>query len=162
MSHPNATLRPATARPIESVADATQLVSHLGEVMEALLGIVEQETGLVRAGKLNEAGALETVKTELARLYQADVSRVKANAPYLGRAVPDMIAALRTRHDLFQALLQINLTVLATAHAVSEGLMRGVHGELARKAAPQTYGRTGRQTAPGAAAFQPVTLSRSL
>ena len=40
----------------------------------------------------------------------------------------------------FNALLQINLTVLATAHAVSEGLIRGAHAEVARKNAPQTYG----------------------
>ena len=38
---------------------------------------------------------------------------------------PDLLAALRKQHDTFNALLQINLTVLATAHAVSEGLIRG-------------------------------------
>ena len=51
---------------------------------------------------------------------------------------------LRQRHDLFHALLQINLTVLATAHAVSEGIMRGVHEEVTRKSVPQTYGASGR------------------
>ena len=56
----------------------------------------------------------------------------------------------------FRALLQINLTVLATAHAVSEGIMRGVSDELARKAAPQTYGATGRANAPGPSAAQPL------
>ena len=45
-----------------------------------------------------------------------------------------MLATLQPRHDTFRALLQINLTVLATAHAVSEGIVRGVSGELARKA----------------------------
>ena len=59
-----------------------------------------------------------------------------------------MAAELRQRHDLFRAVLQMNLTVLATAHAVSESIMRGVSAELARKATPQAYGASGRATAP--------------
>jgi hypothetical protein len=72
------------------------------------------------------------------------------------------VAELRERHGLFRALLQINLTVLATAHAVSEGIMRGVSAELARKATPQAYGASGRATLPSAAALQPLTVSRVL
>ena len=45
----------------------------------------------------------------------------------------------------------MNLTVLATAHAVSESIMRGVSAELARKATPQAYGASGRATRPPAA-----------
>ena len=69
---------------------------------------------------------------------------------------------MRKRHDAFQALLQINLTVLATAHAVSEGIIRGVSGELARKRAPSTYGASGRANAPSAKASQPLAVSRTL
>jgi hypothetical protein len=52
--------------------------------------------------------------------------------------------------------------VLATAHAVSEGIVRGVSDELARKAAPQTYGSSGRANAPGKSATAPLAVSRSL
>jgi hypothetical protein len=52
--------------------------------------------------------------------------------------------------------------VLATAHAVSESIMRGVSSELARKATPQAYGASGCATAPAAGAMQPLTLSRVL
>ena len=69
---------------------------------------------------------------------------------------------MRERHAAFQALLQTNLTVLATAHAVSEGIIRGVSGELARKQAPSTYGATGRANAPSAKASQPLAISRTL
>ena len=41
------------------------------------------------------------------------------------RVVPDKLETLRRRHDAFRALLQIDLTVLATAHAVSEGMVPG-------------------------------------
>jgi hypothetical protein len=63
---------------------------------------------------------------------------------------------------MFRPLLQINLTVLATAHAVSQSIIRGVAGEVSRKAAPQTYGMSGRPTALSPSAAKPVTLSRTL
>ena len=59
-------------------------------------------------------------------------------------AWPREIDALRQRHDVFHALLQINLTVLATAHAVSEGIMRGVSEEVnAQDRRRSTYGASG-------------------
>ena len=76
--------------------------------------------------------------------------------------MPELLAALRKQHDTFNALLQINLTVLATAHAVAEGLIRGAHAEVARKNAPQTYGSSGRASAPPRNAATPVSVSRTL
>jgi hypothetical protein len=148
--------------PIQSRAEAENLVRHLLAAMDALVATVEQETTLVRSGKLKEAVTLETRKSELARLYAADTAQVKANLPVLSQQVPDLLAALRQHHDTFNALLQINLTVLATAHAVSEGLIRGAHGEVARKNAPQTYGKSGRPTALPKSAATPVSISRTL
>ena len=95
-------------------------------------------------------------------MYVADTARIKASQIYLDRVTPAMATELRQRHDLFRAVLQMNLTVLATAHAVSESIMRGVSSELARKATPQAYGASGRATAPTAAGMQPLTLSRVL
>jgi hypothetical protein len=154
--------KPAAAPPIQSRAEAENLVRHLLAAMDALVATVEQETTLVRSGKLKEAVALEATKSELARLYAADTAQVKANLPVLSERVPDLLAALRQHHDTFNALLQINLTVLATAHAVSEGLIRGAHGEVARKNAPQTYGKSGRPTAPSRSVATPVSVSRTL
>ena len=88
--------------------------------------------------------------------------RVMAARELIARLVPDAIETLRKRHTAFQALLQTNLTVLATAHAVSEGIIRGVSGELARKRTPSTYGASGRANAPSAKASQPLAVSRSL
>ena len=151
-----------TPRPIETAAEAEKLIRHLLAAMDALVATVEQETALVRAGKLTDATALEATKAELARAYVNDTTQVKANLPALKKQVPDLLAALRKQHDTFNALLQINLTVLATAHAVSEGLIRGAHSEVARKNAPQTYGSSGRPAAPPKNAAVPVSVSRSL
>ena len=152
----------APCDPVASAAEGEALIKHLLQVMEALLDAVAEETELVRAGKLAEAVRLEATKTELSNMYLADAARIKASQIYLDRVTPEMAAELRQRHDLFRAVLQMNLTVLATAHAVSESIMRGVASELARKATPQGYGASGRAAAPAAATMQPLTLSRIL
>ena len=152
----------AAPRPVASPAEGERLIKHLLEVMDALLGTVEEETALVRAGKLAEAAKLEAVKAELSGMYIGDTARIRASQVYLNQVAPALAAELRKRHDVFRAVLQMNLTVLATAHAVSESIMRGVSSELARKATPQAYGASGRAAAPSAAGMQPLTLSRVL
>lgn len=149
-------------QPIASVADAERAIAHLEGIMDSLLATVEQETALVRAGRLHEATELDAAKAEFARRYTADSARIKISQEFLAQALPEALDALRARHDMFHALLQINLTVLATAHAVSDSIIRGVAGELARKTSPSTYGAGGRANAPGPRASQPLALSRSL
>ena len=150
---------PAPA-PIASTADAARLIARLAEAMAALLAVLDEETQLVRTGRISEIARIEQTKSELARRYVADAVSVRANALYLARETPWEFDDLRRRHEQFRAVLQINLAVLATAHAVSEGIIRGAAGELARKAAPQTYGVSGRTTAPGASC--PIAVSRKL
>jgi hypothetical protein len=155
--------QPITTTPVASAAEAEQLLAHFVAVMDKLVAIVKQETELVRAGHVGKAAELEAAKGELARSYVADTLRLRANQPRLARLIAaDRLEALRKRHDAFRALLQINLTVLATAHAVSEGIVRGVSGEMARKSAPQTYGATGRANVPSRNASAPLAVSRML
>jgi len=45
---------------------------------------------------------------------------------------------------------------------VSEGIIRGVARELARKAAPKTYGMSGRTGVARVSMVQPVAISRVL
>ena len=154
--------QPAPVEAVVSRQEAEQLASGLVGVMDALLGTLEAETEMVRAGHLAQAAALESRKSDLAGRYLAVTARLKANAGFLSQCVPQTLELLRQRHDLFRALLQINLAVLATAHAVSEGIIRGAAGEVTRKAAPQTYGASGRPVGPSAATATPVAVSRSL
>lgn len=141
--------------------DAQQMIGNLITIMDALVATVERETALVRAGHLNQASELEKEKSELASRYLADSAWLKANAAAIAQDFPKAAETLRQRHELFRALLQINLAVLATAHAVSEGIIRGAAGELARKNAPQTYGVSGRQVGASPRSAPPVAVSRS-
>ena len=155
----NTTLSPA---PVTTTAEVHALAAHYVEVMETLIGVIQQETDLVREGRLVQAAKLVEPKGDLARLYIADTLRLRASQARIAAMAPDTLDALKRRHDAFRSLLQINLTVLATAHAVSEGIVRGVSDEMIRKSSPQTYGANGRANAPDQRAAQPLAVSRML
>lgn len=147
---------------ITSASEAEHAIANLNKIMDRLVETVEEETARTRAGKLAAATELDEPKAELTYLYAAESERVKNARDVITQSLPQALDALRKRHEAFRALLQTNLTVLATAHAVSEGIIRGVSGELARKQAPSTYGASGRANVPGAKASQPLALSRKL
>jgi len=141
------------------VSEADHALADLTGIMDRLAETIAEETARARAGRLRAAAELTESKLELARLYSTESQRMKAG---LAHARPDTLKALREKHAAFQSLLKTNLTVLATAHAVSEGIIRGVSGELARKRAPSTYGASGRASAPSTKTSPPLALSRTL
>jgi hypothetical protein len=156
--------RPAAAptQAISTPVEARKLAEDLMDVMGALLGVIERETELVRAGKIREALRLEEQKGELSRRYMVTVENLKTSQKYLSQVSPELLASLRRHHDTFRAMLQINLTVLATAHAVSEGIVRGVNTEIQRRNIPNTYTSAGQRQAPGPRNITPLSVSRSL
>jgi Mrp family chromosome partitioning ATPase len=155
-------IKPQPAPVAISAADARKLAENLMDVMTSLLGVIENETALVRAGKLREAIALEGRKTELSQRYSSIIAFVRNNQNCLAKASPDLIKALHRHHDTFRAMLQVNLTVLATAHAVSEGVIRGVNAEMQKRAMPQTYTAAGQRSSPYPNRAAPLSVSRSL
>jgi len=153
---------PAPVQPVASPADARKLANGLTEVMNALLALIERETELVRAGRIPDAMRLEGEKNDLTKRYITAITLVKASQPYMAKTTPDLLGALHRHHEVFRAMLQVNLTVLATAHAVSEGIVRGVNAEIQRRNIPQTYTAAGRRSAPGPRNLTPIAVSRSL
>jgi flagellar biosynthesis/type III secretory pathway chaperone len=159
---PQAKQAPAPRPRITTPADARKLAEELLDVMSKLLGIVEQETELVRAGKVREAMQLEQEKSALSARYVTAVETLRVAQEHLAQVAPDLLASLRRHQETFRAMLQINLTVLATAHAVSEGILRGVNTEVQRRNAPNTYTAAGQRSAPGQRHATPLAVSRSL
>ncbi len=155
------TARPQNV-PISSAGEAEREIANLDAIIDRLAETIVEETAHVRAGRLRAAAELDRKKTELVNRYAAESGRVKGALNLIARSLPQLFERLRNRHTALEALLQTNLTVLATAHAVSEGIIRGVSGELARKRVPASYGPKGRANGPGAKASQPLALSRTL
>ena len=158
----SAQAKPAPLPVASTPAQAHKLAKDLLEVMNALLHLIESETELVRAGKLREAMAFGSKKTELSRRYVGALGHLKASQKYLSQAVPELLTTLHRHHDVFRAMLQVNLTVLATAHAVSENIVRGVNAEMQRRNIPNTYTAAGKRAAPGPRHITPLSVSRSL
>lgn len=147
--------------PIASAGEAEDAIARLDAIMDRLMLTVQEETARVRAGHLRHAAELVETKSDLARHYAAESVHLKTGREIVASLLPDALERLRQRHAAFQSLLQTNLTVLATAHAVAEGIIRGVAGELARKQTPSTYGASGRANPPNAKASPPLALSRT-
>jgi hypothetical protein len=147
---------------VTTASEAEQALRALEQVMDRLGEIVEQETVCARKGHLRDTLALAERKAELAREYAAAAARVKAARPAIAGALTVTLSTLRRRHEALQTMLQTNMTVLATAHAVSEGIIRGVSSEIARRHTPSTYGAGGRANAPSPRASQPIALSRAI
>ncbi|WP_407180196.1 hypothetical protein [Bradyrhizobium sp. STM 3562] len=153
---------PSTYVAAATAEEARKLADELMEVMSALLGVIERETELVRAGQLRQAMTFGNQKSELSRRYVSTVGNLKASQKFMSRSAPDLLKTLHRHHDTFRAMLQVNLTVLATAHAVSENVVRGVNAEMQRRNIPNTYTAQGRRTAPGPRHTTPLSVSRSL
>jgi hypothetical protein len=148
--------------PAATPADARRLADGMLDIMNALLAVIERETELVRAGKIREGISLEKQKSELSHRYAGAISQFKGSQAYMTRSTPELLAALQRHHEMFRAILQVNLTVLATAHAVSEGIVRGVSAEAQRRTMPQTYTANGQRSAPPRQHTSPIAVSRSL
>lgn len=147
---------------VTTTAEARALADQLIGVMSELLAVIERETELVRAGKLREAMDYGPRKTELSRGYVAAVGRMKASQAFMQKSVPELLTTLHRHHDVFRAMLKVNLTVLATAHTVSEKIVRGVNAEIQRRNVPSTYTAAGRRAAPGPRHMTPLSVSRTL
>jgi hypothetical protein len=159
---PAAPPAPAQESVITSEAEAAAVLIEIRRLMGELCDLVEEETALVRAGHLTAAANVAERKSELAGAFMARALRVQASARYLARVTPQLFDELRAQHEEFRAKLQINLTVLATARAVSEGILRGVSNELARRSTVNTYGASGRREDPTGRAAIPMAVSRRL
>ena len=148
--------------PMTTPADAERAIDELAALVEKLTALLAQETALVRAGEIRNAAVMAPAKQDLTGRLFAAGERVKADAKFLLAAAPARCAALQAVQDAFRAVVQKNMMVLATAHGVSEGIVRRLSGELARKTSPQVYGASGRATAPNPTHARPLAISKTL
>jgi flagellar biosynthesis/type III secretory pathway chaperone len=147
---------------VATTADAEKAIAQVADLIKKLQNVVEQETALVRAGKIRSATALGAEKSHLAAGLYTVGEALKPHAKLLLQAAPKSAEKLHALQEAFRTVLQKNMIVLATAHAVSEGIVRRLSGDLARKATPQVYGASGRTVAPHPKQGKPLAISRVL
>lgn len=125
---------------------AEALIGSLCGLMDELRDALETETALIGAGRMQDGLAGETRKTELGQAYIRQLQAAKSNVVALKRHVPDRLRDFRESQVEFERVLERNQTVIATARAVSESLVKGVAEELDRQRRPVSYTPMGPST----------------
>jgi hypothetical protein len=117
-------LTPAASHRLRTAAQ--ELCTAVEARMDELIRLVEQETALVREGKLFALKDLEPRKKRAAREFITGLEAVKRIRASLERHAPDTIYRLRRRHSEFRAMLQLSLAALATARDASEEVLKDI------------------------------------
>jgi hypothetical protein len=153
---------PKVVPTITTEAEAAALIQRLRNIIAELAGLVADETNLVRTAKVGRAAPVADAKAELSRRYMAELDCLRANADFVRANAPEALADFKGENDAFQKSLEINLAVLATAHAVAEGMMRTVASNIQAQSMPSGYGANGRKATPGRMPAASLAVSRQL
>lgn len=142
-------------RSIATIEEAEHFLTVFADTMGELEQVLDRETAELSAGRIQSALSLEARKSALAAGYLKGLEHARANAVALARFAPERAGRLKDAHVGFRAALARNQTVLETARAVSEGLVKGVADEMAKNSRPAGYG----QAAPAKTSAAPIAYS---
>lgn len=141
---------------------AAELCRRGLETLEALVTVLNQETTLLRAGRLREAGAVTAQKTALAQDYVGLVRAIQRQTARLLKEAPDEVRQLRAGHERLATQMAENLKVLATARSVTETVLTDVAEAVGNASRPKTYGADGEIAKPAAGLARGIAINRSL
>ncbi|MCF8466791.1 MAG: hypothetical protein K9G33_05270 [Sneathiella sp.] len=118
--------------------DAAKLMSPaaLGQVISRLSDILKEENILLSDNNPKSFSASLAEKTRLVAIYNQQMSLIKKN-PETYRAYPKAdIDSLKKISEVFYAVLDTHFRKLSTVKTVTEGLVKSVADEIAKKKAP--------------------------
>ena len=141
---------------------AAELCGRASGTLDELVTIMNQETTLLRAGRMREAGTLTADKTRLAQDYVTFARSVQRQLDRLKAEAPDDLERLRGGHERLATQMADNLRVIATARSVTEDLLTDVAATLGQNARPRTYGATGQIGNAPAQPARGIAVNRAL
>ena len=127
-------------RSIATRDEAESFLAAFSRTMGELEEVLQIETREIEAGRIRAGLSQEERKGLLAAGYLQGLEHARANAIAIARFAPEAAARLKDAHLGFRTALEHNQQVLATARAVSEGLVKGVAEEMAKQTRPSGYG----------------------
>jgi hypothetical protein len=138
------------------------LIARVEVTLKALVEVMNEETTLLRAGRLKDAGDLTSNKTRLAQDYVGLSRSVQRQLFRLRDEVPDELARLRLGHERLATQMAENLRVIATAKDVTESVLTDVAETIGAQTRTKTYGASGsvQSTANGHA--RGIAINRAL
>lgn len=141
---------------------AEDLCQSAASALTILVDVINEETTLLRAGRVHEAAALTNRKIALAQDYVGWARAVQRQASRLKQEAPEPAETLRRMHESLATQLADNLKVIATAKAVTEDLLGDVARQLAAGPQAKTYGATGALRPQKAAPNRGLSVNRAL
>ena len=141
---------------------AEALCAHAESALTALVDVMNQETTLLRAGHMREAGKLTPEKTRMAQDYVTLARAVQRQTARLGAEAPAALDRLRAGHDSLATQMAENLRVLATAKSVTEDVLTDVARMVGQKDRTRTYGTAGQVSTEQSQVARGLTLNRAL
>ena len=141
---------------------ANELCQMAEVALAALVNVMNEETTLLRAGHMRQAGVLTPEKTRLAQDYVGFARSVQRQGQRLADQAPDAIARLRLGHERLATQMAENLRVLATARMVTEDLLTDVAKVVGQQNKARTYGRAGTIATDPASSARGIAVNRAL
>lgn len=139
---------------------AAELCNRAMGALDQLVTIMNQETTLLRAGRLKDASVLTGEKTALAQDYVGLVRSIQRQTARLLKEAPDSVRALRAGHERLATQMAENLKALSTAKNVTEDILTDVAQAVGQKNQTRTYGATG-QMSRGTVAAKGIAINRA-
>lgn len=141
---------------------AEDLCNHAESALAALVDVMNQETVLLRAGHLRQAGQLTPDKTRLAQDYVTFARAIQRQGARLASEAPAAMDRLRAGHESLATQMAENLRVLATAKSVTEDVLTDVARLVGQQNRAKTYGTSGAVAADPNASARGIAVNRAL
>ncbi|SMQ66524.1 hypothetical protein SAMN06295905_1509 [Devosia lucknowensis] len=141
---------------------AQELCTHAEQALTALVDVMNQETTLLRAGHMRQAGQLTPDKTRLAQDYVTFARAIQRQSARLAAEAPALVQRLRAGHESLATQMAENLRVLATAKSVTEDVLTDVARMVGQQNRAKTYGTAGTVASDGASAAKGIAINRAL
>ena len=141
---------------------AHDLCERTGNVLQALVEIMNQETTLLRAGHYRQAAEITAEKIQVAQDYVGLARAVQRRVAQLKLEAPADIERLRQGHESLATQMAENLRVIATARDVTETLLTDVAATVGVQSRAKTYGANGAMNGAGANGARGIAVNRAL
>ncbi|MCP8883523.1 flagellar protein FlgN [Devosia sp. XJ19-1] len=141
---------------------AEELCSRAETALSALVDVMNQETTLLRAGHLRQAGQLTPDKTRLSQDYVTFARAIQRQGKRLAAEAPKAMDRLRAGHESLATQMAENLRVLATAKTVTEDVLTDVARMVGQQNRAKTYGAGGKVATDASSSAKGIAINRAL
>lgn len=146
----------------EAVADARNPILTLISLTRRMADLITQENGLLRTRRPSEARPLIEEKGRLAAAYAREMDLVKRQGGIKALGNAEQLRELKRETSQFHTILEEHHRMLERARAITEGMLKAVGEEVARRQQPSRGYDKGaafaaaRQTIPASIALNEI------